>query len=504
MSQQARARVGAPIPLARGWSDERFERVAGVAFAVAGLVFPPNRQPSAESAMRRVMREQRLDDPSALLRAVQQPGESRDALLAALTVGESYFFRESGALSVLEREIVDTRRAAARQGEPIRIWSAGCATGEEPYTLAMLLRELGVQGDVSILGTDISRPRLDAAGRGRYTQWSLRGVSPERVTRWFRQHGKHFLVDDGIRDSVRFELLNLVSDEYPSSHNGTADQDLILCRNVLIYFDLPTVAQIAAQLLRALRPDGWLLLGASDPPLVDLVDCRMFMTPSGAVYQRADAEPRVPTQRAPWLATPVVPDFPIPDDTREIPPAPSTTAPAPAHEPIRYVSISTSTVGEAYARGDYRAAADQAERSIERGADDVPYWIVWIRSLANAGDLGRAGEVMSAAIDRHRLEPELHYLQGMLLLEGRSVAEGARAARRAIYLDRDFVMGYMLLGDALSRLADDLGARRAFENALRLLDRGTVGATVVAADGVSPERLRRIAADRLRTLGTAP
>ncbi|MEP6731062.1 MAG: CheR family methyltransferase [bacterium] len=488
----------------RGWSDERFAHVADVALTVAGLVFPPNRQPSAESAMRRVMSALRIAGPEELLHAVARPGDARDALLAELTVGESYFFREAAALSVLERELVNGRRASEREDEPLRIWSAGCATGEEPYTLAMLLRELGWQHHVHILGTDISRPRLDAAKRGRYTQWSLRGVSQERINRWFQQRAKQFIVEDSIRAAVRFEQLNFISDDYPSAANGTSDQDLILCRNVLIYFDLPTVAQIATQLLRALRPNGWLLLGASDPPLADLVECRTLMSPSGVLYQRADAEPRVKAQHAvvsvPWIDEHVVPDWATPATSRDDPAVAALEhADLKAESPVAAPVIDLNAL-TAYSRGDYRTAAEYAEQTITLGADEVSLWIVWIRALANTGDLARAGEITAAAIDRHRLEPELHYLHGMLLLEGGSVSEGARAARRALYLDREFVIGYMLLGDALSRLGDIAGARRAFDNAVHQLAHAVDDALVPAGDGVHASRMRQIAIERLRGL----
>ena len=507
MSLSANAARHAPLRPALGWTDEGFALVAGVAFTVAGLVFPPNRQPSAESAMRRTMRALHLTDSAALLHAVQRPGEPRDALFAELTVGESYFFREAAALGVLEREIIDARRMSGREHEVLRIWSAGCATGEEPYTLAMLLRELGWQQQVQILGTDLSRPRLAAARRGRYTQWSLRGVSPERTARFFVQRGKHYLVDERIRAAVKFQPLNLASGEYPSPTNGTDGQDLILCRNVLIYFDLPTVAQIASQLLRALRPDGWLLLGASDPPLADLVECRTLMTSSGVAYQRADSEPRVRPPRVSvqtsWFDEHATSDWStVEARVAELELAPESVAPvrvvapdvAPASSALR------ADAAAAYSVSDYRVAAAAAEQAIAIEADEVPLWIIWIRSLANAGQLARAGEVTAAAIDRHRLEPELHYLHGMLVLEGGSATEGARAARRALYLDRTFIIGYMLLGDALSRLGDLPGAHRAFENALRQLDQMPDVAVLPAADGVTASRMRQIASERVRGL----
>ena len=170
---------------------------------------------------------------------------------------------------------------------PLKIWSAGCASGEEAYSLAIMLRELAWPHPARIVGTDVARPRLDAARRGRYTRWSLRGVDDQRVTRWFERRGSHFQLDPAIRAAVEFTTLNLVDDEYPSAATGTLDQDIVLCRNVLIYFDMTTVEQIATRLLASLAPDGWLLCGASDPPLFGLVPCESVTTPGGVVYRRA-------------------------------------------------------------------------------------------------------------------------------------------------------------------------------------------------------------------------
>jgi chemotaxis protein methyltransferase CheR len=508
---------------AQGWSDAGFSRVSEVACVVAGLVFPPNRQPSAEAGMRRVMSAFRLATPDDLRVAVSRPGEVRDALLAELTIGETYFFRESGALALLEGDILPAHRATGDLSRPLRIWSAGCASGEEPYSIAMLLREIGWHSPVRVLATDIARPRLDAARRGRYTRWSLRGVADQRIDRWFARRGQHFILDDSIRASVEFRALNLVADEYPSVASDTADQDLVLCRNVLIYFDLKTVAAIATRLLDALRPTGWLLLGASDPPLTGLVPCTAIMTAAGVAYRRADAPGDPIGHRV------GVPSFPA----RQIVPAVSSVDVAPVHDlpaaetssPSLRLELAEDTssrvaggedaadvadaarpesaAASAYARGDYDAAAAWARSAVELDANDIPHWVVWIRALANQGELVEAGELCARAIDLHRLTPELHYLHGLLLMEGGMSAEAVRAARRALYLDRTFILAYMLLGDALARQHDVEGARRAFRNALASAEDANDDEVLDAGDGVPLSRIRQIADARLRSLGGA-
>jgi len=472
-------------------------------------VFSVSRQPSAETAMRRVMSAYRLLEPADLYNAVTVAGEVQDALLAELTVGESYFFRDEGQLSLLGGEILPAWRAESSD-TPRRIWSAGCASGEEPYTLAILLRELGWRSPIALLGTDIALPRLDAARRGRYTKWALRGMDETRLARWFRRRGPHFLLDDEILRAAEFRQLNLASDAYPSIASATSDQDLILCRNVLIYFDLETVVSIAERLLRALRPTGWLVLGASDPPLVDLVECEVVMTASGTAY-RPYAGSRGTSPRRRWLSATAAPPARAP----EVMSAESIRAEwanLPAAVPLALTRASASegevsadvvaldSAAEAYARGDYATAERLAQDAVLRDPEDVAAWIVRVRSAANAGKLTEAGQICAVAIDRHRLVPELHYLHGMLQIESGRSADGARDARRALYLDRTLIMGHMLLGAALTNLDDRAGAQLAFQNATDLLAGHADTGLITASDGVPVARLRQMAQQRLRAL----
>ena len=512
MSARRSEEPAAPVSrtLVTGWSDPVLARVADVATAVAGLVFSVSRQPSAETAMRRVMHAYRLRAPMDLYGAVAVPGEVRDALLAELTVGESYFFRDEGQLSLLEQEILPAWRSDSSDA-PRRIWSAGCASGEEAYTLAILLRELGWRSSISLLGTDIALPRLDAARRGRYTKWALRGMEETRLARWFSRRGPHFLLDDEILRAAEFRHLNLASDTYPSVESATSDQDLILCRNVLIYFDLDTVAAIADRLLRALRPTGWLVLGASDPPLVDLVKCEVVTTASGTAYRPLE-QSRVTSRVRRWPFVSDTPSGRAPD----LMPAESSMAGwtdllagvvslAPPSVSVSDREVADEVVphespADAYARGDYVTAARLAQDAVHRDPDDVSAWIVGVRSAANSGQLIEAGELCARAIDRHRLVPELHYLHGMLQVEAGRSADGARDARRALYLDRTLVIGHLLLGTALANLDDRSGARRAFQNAADLLAGHPDTGIMTASDGVPVARLRQIAQQRLRTL----
>ena len=190
----------------------------------------------------------------------------RDAiarLVDQVTIKETFFLREQRQLDAISWRLLLERAHTAGSGV-IRVWSAACATGEEPYTLALLASEAFFPGDppVSILGTDISTAALEGALAGRYGARSVRAVTPAQRGRYFEAKGDQFLVGERLRRLVRFAPHNLAHDPIPPL--GEDRFDLIVCRNVLIYFDNETVERAIDGLERALRPDGMLILGSAD------------------------------------------------------------------------------------------------------------------------------------------------------------------------------------------------------------------------------------------------
>lgn len=494
----------APPARAPGWSDPAFARVADVVHVVSGLVFPVNRQASAESGMRRAMSALGIREPAELAQAVEARGDARDALLAELTVGETYFFREASQLDLLRTDVLPALRSTRGANKPLRMWSVGCASGEEPYTLAIMLRELGWTHPSRILGTDIARPRLTAARRGRYTRWSLRGVSPERVQRWFEPRAALFQLDTSILSAVEFSPLNLIADDYPSAATGTIDQDVVLCRNVLIYFDMAAVARIAERLLASLAPDGWLLLGASDPPLSGLVPCEVVMRPGGIAYRRADRDPARPAatlvadgSRAPFSHSATVP-------TAWSSTPSSLAPPAAVSEEHASQAPTAAAAATAAATPEPEQAEATARRMLQHNSSRAEEWVLLIRALANQGRLRDAEEECVHALDLFRLDPELHVLHATLLNEATRYHQAAQAARRALYLDRRFVLAHMQLGNALAFLGDAERAARAFAFVIRELASVSDDIPVPASDGVRASRLRQIAELRLRRLRGGP
>ena len=187
-------------------------------------------------------------------------------LMDLLTTNETYFFREIFQLRALTDEVIPDllQRRGKNSGEkPLRIWSAGCSTGEEPYTVAMLLLETGcVKGvPVEIIGTDISHRVLQHARRGVYGDSAFRATDEYYRRKYFRHEGDGFRIIDAVRDLVTISHLNLLDEARAALISRV---DIILCRNVMIYFDRPVRVRVAEVFYRALREGGYLLLGHAD------------------------------------------------------------------------------------------------------------------------------------------------------------------------------------------------------------------------------------------------
>jgi len=205
-----------------------------------------------------------------------------------LTTNETYFHREPRQLRAFEREILPAL-AAARAGEKrLRILSAGCSTGEEPYTIALLLKASGLfEGwEVEVVGLDISRRCLAVARAGAYGDHAFRSAEGDSLRRWFHLRDGKWVVDDAIRRLVRFTAGNLLDDR---GLGGVGRVDAVFCRNVMIYFDQAARREALRRLHERLRHGGWLLLGHSESLLNLSADFELVHLRDDLVYRKPHA-----------------------------------------------------------------------------------------------------------------------------------------------------------------------------------------------------------------------
>ena len=415
----------------------------------SGLHFPASRLPQLVAATERAMRvagATDLDDYVLGLTCGRLPIAD---LIEEVVVGETYFFREPAQFAYLRSVVLPEIAARKVAPRPIRLWSAACASGEEAYSLAILLEEVGLAGRGQVVGTDLSREHLRKAAQATYGRWSLRGTDAFRARRYLTGSANVLALDRTIRERVRFERLNLARDLYPSADRGIGDFDLVLCRNVLIYFDAATIAHVARRLYDSLAEGGWLVLGSSDPPLAEHAPFDKVLTQGGVFYRRqavADAPaavaasplaPLVPRRRAPRAPTTPVPRL------RQPAPAVAAEAPPLAHDGTR--------------------------------------------------DLLRAEEQARAALRDDPLLPAAHHRLALVAMELGHDDEAAQALRRALYLDRDQVMSHLALGMLKQRAGDARGARRSFRTVRLLCEAMPKAELVPLADGACAAHIAAIA-----------
>jgi len=448
-----------------------------------GLVIGESRRQTFETALVEAMCSAGVHDPVAYLAGLAGTPALMDELAGRCTIGETYFLREPEQLNVIEREVFPERLGAAG-GRRLRLWSAGCATGEEAYTLAMLVGRCGALDRVEIVGTDISRTALEVARAARYRAWSFRGVPPEIVAAYFRRSGEVYELDPALRRPVAFRYLNLASAIEEWSAAGISGMDLILCRNVLIYFDRETVARVAAGLIASLAEDGWLLLGPSDPLIGDLVPCSVLLTRSGLCYRRPGAG-RASSQGAAELEW-------APPRER-----PAVEAPPPPLVEVRPMPAADGAEAEP---GSLRRTAESAESGAESDRGSEAAAVAAVRALADRGALPQAERACEAALEHHGMSPELHLLHALLLNAAGQFEAGAVAARKALYLDRSLAMGHVVYGAALAGVGDRPAARAAFAVAASVLANAPRNAVVPASGGESAGRLADLVRAELEML----
>lgn len=246
-------------------TEDEFDDLRRFLRARSGLDLGSEKRYLAESRLRPMWKQHGLDGPGALVRKllVDPTGPLAQAVLEAMATHETMFFRDKATFEALRTVILPRLIAARRRTRRLRIWSAAASTGQEAYSVGMLIAELGASlsgWHVSILGTDLSAPAIARARTGTYSQFEVqRGLPVWTLLRHFTQGPTGWTASAELRRPIAFRCFNLLDD---LRHLGTFD--LVLCRNLLIYLDAATKSQLLARLARALAPDGVLCLGVAE------------------------------------------------------------------------------------------------------------------------------------------------------------------------------------------------------------------------------------------------
>ena len=288
------------------WSEPEFSAIAALLTHEFGVAFPPARRAFAEAAIRRSIALAHERSSASYLERLSAEPQLLRALIAEVTIGETYFFRDAEQFEVIRTVVLPDLLRRRSDEAPLRIWSAGCSTGEEPYSLAILLDECGLGERTMLLATDVSTTAIETARRGAYGAWSFRRDVAGWRERCFVRTGNRWTIAAEFR-RIAFLVHNLMQPA-PASIISAGGFDLIVCRNVLLYFDRKTIERATHLLADALAPGGWLLMSPTDPPLPNELGLESVLTPAGIVFRR----PLPPSEAAPPApAAPAAPAAPI-------------------------------------------------------------------------------------------------------------------------------------------------------------------------------------------------
>lgn len=396
--------------------------------------------------------------------------EEWDALITLLTNIESYFFRDQGQFQLLEQVLLPRLLVQKQLERRLRIWSAGCSTGEEPYSLAILVRQLlahesGWQCEV--IGTDINPTVLSRARQGYYPQWSLRSLAPDIQSRYFKPYGDGFQLDPKIRQSVRFESFNLAK---PSTEQWCPnDVDLIVCRNVFIYFSAPAISTALDSFRQALTPSGYLMTGHAELYGQTLQAFQSHLFPESVVYQRRDR----PT---PLVAVP--PSLPVrsqpPPPTRLRPPAslpaPSSAIAAPPTTPLPTVQELLTEAEFFFQQKNYRLSRKKVDLVLTRDPHSFAAYFLRAQLDANSGQYDAAIQSCEKALELEPLSVSIYYLMAQIFEERGDTEKAKQLFKKIIYLEPTAILAYYELSQLYDQEGNSNRGQKMRQTALAFLE----------------------------------
>ncbi len=488
---------------------QRFQRVIADRF---GLQFDAFKLNFVIDVLQR-RSEAKRTTPDHYVTSLETAGHVRDdaggewrELARELTVGESYFFRNEEQFRALREIALPARMRIRRPAPTLTVASIGCSSGEEPYTIAIVIREflpLMTDWDVRIVAVDVNPDAIEKARAGRYSPWSLRGTPDAVRDRWFAARGRELVIDERIRRMVSFEERN-VADDDARFWDGTAF-DIVFCRNMLMYFTPHAAQRVVDRICRSLLPGGFFFLGHAETLRGLSREFHLRHTHDTFYYQkRSEAEQALPPgpeirQIAEADATPLSKMYESAESwvetitrsaerIRSLTEKPQTgPSAAPARDVAAYWDLAPAFEllrDERY--GDALALVDALPPDSNRNTDVLALRAVL---LAHRGDLAAAEEVCRTILAIDELSAGAHYLMALCREGARDPAAAIDHDQTAAYLDPSFAAPRLHLGLLARKSGDRAAARRDLAQALVLLEREDVSRLLLFGGGFSREAL---------------
>ncbi len=458
------------------------------------------------------------NDAASYLLAIGSPHERDELRVLAerLTIGETYFFRNANDLQAFLAVVVPERFRQRGADRRLRILSIGCSSGEEPYTLSMLLRDLPevAAWDVDIRGVDVNPAAISRASRGRYTAWALRQTPPEMRSRFFRAEHGGFRVADDVRERVSFEERNVIEDDAAFWTPDT--YDVVFCRNILMYFVPEVTRDVVARIEATLAPGGFLFLGHAET-LRGVSSAFHLLHSHGTFYYqlKEGGAPALDPVRTSWT----VPAAQEPQDVTWIeavrqaservaaltaaassPAPPVAIAPGASLAPVIDAPWARVTRALDLLRHERHADALDALGGATPD-EDTDALLLRAVLLTSSGDVGASEQVCARLLQKDELNAEAHYVMALCREHAGDRVGAANHDHYALYLDEGFAMPRLHLGLLAKRSGDLPAARKELARALVLLAAEEASRILLLGGGFSRDALVDLCRAELRACG---
>ncbi|WP_254567374.1 CheR family methyltransferase [Oscillatoria sp. HE19RPO] len=437
-------------------------------------------------------------DPNHSFSGIAAQGEWRE-LITLLTTGESYFFRDSGQFWLLENVLLpeliayqrEVSRAAGNAKPSLRIWSAGCSTGEEPYSLAILLTQLipdWENWNLFILGTDINHESIVQAQQGLYSRWSFRMVEPERLPQYFQPRKNQWKVEEKYRRLVTFRVGNLARDRFPDPTGDLAHIDLIICRNVFVYFEYEVIGEILEKFAKTLRTGGYLMTAHAELHGQNLEPFTPKVFAQSVVYQRRDnASVKIPV--SPYQGYNLPSSLPLPPSSGIAPTRKwdqiNNKFTRPKRQPPSYrsspsssdITLKNADISLLLQKAETLFNADRLDESLQTFQHIVrlqprhfqAYYLI-AKIYANLGNYHQAERYCQQAISIDALSVQPYYLMAHIAEEKGELDRAKYWLKRILYLAPLSLSAYLELAAIYERESDLKRANKMRKTALEILD----------------------------------
>ena len=446
-------------------SNRAYQKLADIITEKSGINLRPRDFGRLERILKRRRKKLKAKDLDDYIKYIEKEGaiSELNILTEEITIPETYFFRDINQCRALEEYILP-ELIRRKKDKRIRIWSAGCSTGEEAYTIGIILSKKMADlrtWNIEVIGTDISREGIKKAAKGVYTKNSFRGVEQDIIDEFFVRSPNGMVINDDIRGMVQFEIFNIKLDNgllFPHKYSGF---DVVFCRNVLIYFKKATAEMVVRALTNSLGPGGYLVLGHSESAFVPKEIITPIRTNDTFIYQRRATEKQNPkpvkqiqNERVLSKEKPVL----LPEQKS----APKTNIPPEPADLYQKALL-------LYMDKKYNEAQTELAGLMPHSYVDTDALVLLSLVQMNMGDLTGAASTVKKARKSDEFSPDIHFLMGLIHEAGAEHENAIKEHQAALFLDNGFFFSHFRLGQVFNRVNMIEDSRRSFRNALETI-----------------------------------